>query len=354
MELRNDKYESRIARKRLTLLLCLLLLIGASLSSLMCGSIPLSVKELLLTLAGKGSGSQRLAVFNIRMPRTAAAILVGAILAMCGTAMQCVLQNPLASASTLGVSQGAAFGAAVGILVFGGGAISRTGNVPVQVDSPYIVTLCAFVFGSLTSLVILLLSRMKRKIGPGGLILAGTALSSLFTAGSTLLQYFADDTALSAVIFWTFGNLGGATWTEIAILAAVFLLIFVFFMCNRWSYNALRSSTDTAKSLGVNTQALMVSTMVIASLAAAVTVAFVGIIGFIGLVAPHIMRRFVGDDYRFLVPVSALAGALLLVAADVLARLVIAPVILPVGTLTSFLGAPVFLVLLLKGVGKHD
>jgi iron complex transport system permease protein len=347
-------YESRVTQKRITLLICGLLLISVAVYAIMAGSIPLSLPELVETLLGNGTETNKVVVFKIRLPRIFAAILIGAILAVCGAVMQCVLHNQLASASTLGVSQGAAFGAAVGILVFGGGTLSRAAAVPVQIDNPYITTVCAFVFGSITSFVILALSQIKRTIGAGGLILAGVAISSLFSAGSTLLQYFADDTALSAVIFWTFGNLGGATWTEIAILAVVFILVFGFFMLNRWNYNAMRSGVDTAKSLGVDTKTLMTVSMVISSLAAAVTVAFVGVIGFVGLIAPHMMRKFVDDDYRFLVPASALAGALILITADTFARTIISPVILPVGTVTSFLGAPLFLALLMRGAGRHD
>ena len=268
--------------------------------------------------------------------------------------MQCVLNNPLASASTLGVSQGAAFGAALGIIVFGGGVISSgSANVAVEVNNPYIVTLCAFIFGSLSTLIILALTRLKKTLGPSGLILAGVALSSLFTGGSTLLQYFADETKISAVVFWTFGNLGSAGWGEILILAIVFALSFCYFMLNRWNYNAMRSGIDTAQSLGVNTKALLLISMTICSLTAAIAVSFVGIISFVGLVAPHMMRKFVGDDYRFLIPCSAIGGALLLIIADTFARLVISPVVLPVGAITAFLGAPVFLILLLKGAARE-
>ena len=347
-------YEGRIAQKKAVLLAIGILLIVAAVFAIMTGSIRLSVQDVMETLAGRGSSANEVVVFKIRLPRVLAAVLVGSILAVCGTVMQCVLQNPLASASTLGVSQGAAFGAAVGILIFGGGTLSRAAAVPVQIDNPYIITLCAFIFGSMTAFVVLGLSRMRRTIGAGGLVLAGTAISSLFSAGSALLQYFADDTTLGAVIFWTFGNLGGATWTEIAILTVVFLGVLVFFMINRWNYNAMRSGIDTAKSLGVNTKALMTASMIVSSLAAAVTVAFVGIVGFLGLIAPHMMRKFVGDDYRFLVPASALAGAFILIAADTFGRTIIAPVILPVGAVTSFLGAPLFLAVLVRGAGRND
>ncbi len=138
------------------------------------------------------------------------------------------------------------------------------------------------------------------------------------------------------------------------ILTAVFFTAMVYFMLNRWNYNAMENGADTAKSLGVNTRAVMLIGMGISSLTAAVAVSFVGIISFVGLVAPHMMRRFVGNDYRYLIPCSAVAGALLLILADTFGRLIIAPVILPVGAITSFLGAPIFLFLLFRGFKTND
>ncbi|NLH02200.1 MAG: iron ABC transporter permease, partial [Clostridiales bacterium] len=303
---------------------------------------------------GKGDPQFQIAVMSISLPRVVAAIVVGAALAVAGAVMQCVLQNPLASASTIGVSQGAAFGAALGIIVFGGGVVnSSSATTAVSINNPYIVTVCAFVFGSLSAFVIILISQFKKDLGPSGLILAGVALSSLFTGGSTLLQYFADEAKISAVVFWTFGNLGAAGWNELLILTVVFFASLLYFLINRWNYNAMESGADTAKSLGVNTRAVMLVSMGICSLVAAVAVSFVGIISFVGLVAPHIMRRFVGNDYRYLIPCSAIAGSLLLILADTFARLIIAPVILPIGAITSFLGAPLFLYLLFKG-GKNN
>lgn len=198
--------------------------------------------------------------------------------------------------------------------------------------------------------MIIAISQIKKDIGPGGLVLAGVALSSLFSGGSTLLQYFTDDTKLGAIVFWTFGNLGSANWRDLGILAAVLAAAMMYFMFNRWNYNAMESGADTAKSLGVNTRSVMLVSMGICSVLSAVAVSFVGIISFVGLVAPHIMRRFTGNDYRFLVPGSAVAGALLLILADTFGRSVVAPVILPIGALTAFLGAPMFLFLLFRGV----
>ena len=344
-------YGEFIRRKRLALLFSLLITLLASLYAVGVGSINIPFSELIRTLIGKGDSLSQTAIINIRLPRVVAAILVGAALASAGAVMQCVLRNPLASASTLGVSQGAAFGAAVGIVVFGGGVVnSTTATSAITINNPYIVTVCAFVCGSISSIVIIAISQIKKNIGPGGLILAGVALSSLFSGGSTLLQYFTDDTKLGAIVFWTFGNLGSASWRDLLILALVLAAALIYFMFNRWNYNAMESGADTAKSLGVNTRSVMLVSMGICSVLSAVAVSFVGIISFVGLVAPHIMRRFTGNDYRFLVPGSAVEGALLLVLADTFGRSVVAPVILPIGALTAFLGAPMFLFLLFKGV----
>lgn len=350
-----DTYASFINRKKLVLVLTIAVTIVTGIVSASQGSIKLSVAEVIRTLFGRGEEMSRTVLLGIRLPRVAAALLVGATLAVSGTVMQCVLKNPLASASTLGVSQGAAFGAALGIIVFGGGVVnSGSAKVAVEINNPYIVTLCAFVFGSLCTGVILALSQFRKSLGPGGLVLGGVALSSLFSGGSTLLQYFTDDTKLGAVVFWTFGNLGGASWRELLILLVIFLAAMCYFMLNRWNYNAMNAGAETAKSLGVNTRAVMLVSMGICSLIAAVAVSFVGIISFVGLIAPHIMRRLVGNDYRYLLPCSAAAGALLLLLADTFGRLIIAPVILPIGAITSFLGAPMFLFLLFRGDKAND
>ena len=347
-------YNRYLRKKRAALAVAVAAALIAALYAVGVGSIPISIPEIFRVLLGGGEEMNRTAVLNIRLPRVTAAILVGAALASAGAVMQCVLRNPLASASTLGVSQGAAFGAALGIVVFGGGVVnSASATTAITINNPYIVTLCAFICGSLSTLVVIAISQFKRDMGPGGLVLAGVALSSLFSGGSTLLQYFADDTKLGAIVFWTFGNLGSTNWRELLLLAVVLAAALCYFLFNRWNYNAMESGADTAKSLGVNTRAVMLISMGICSLLSAVAVSFVGIISFVGLVAPHIMRRFVGNDYRYLVPSSAVAGALLLILADTFGRSVMAPVVLPIGALTSFLGAPMFLFLLFKGGKSH-
>ena len=346
-------WEGLQRRKLAALLATLAVLMLAALLNASTGSVRLSAGEIISTLFGGGDSLSRTVLFSNRLPRIAAGVLVGAALGMSGAVMQCVLNNPLASASTLGVSQGAAFGAAIGIIVFGGGVTDTAGDFAVQIDNPYTVTLCAFLCGSASTAVVVAISRLRRDLGPGALVLAGVALSSLFTGGSTLLQYFADDTQLGAVVFWTFGDLKGVTWGELALLLGVDALAFAYFMLRRWDYNALGSGADTAASLGVNVRAATLAGMAVCTLVSALAVSFVGIISFIGLVAPHAMRRFVGDDYRWLLPCSAAGGAALLLLADWACRVIIPPVELPVGAVTSFLGAPVFLWLLLKGGARR-
>ena len=182
-------YDRYLRRKRVALAAALVMTLAAALYSLGVGSIPISMPDIFAVLTGGGERMQRTAIMNIRLPRAVTAILVGAALASAGAVMQCVLRNPLASASSLGVSQGAAFGAALGIVVFGGGVVnSANATTAITINNPYIVTLCAFVFGMVSTVVVVLISQLKRNVGPAGLILAGTALSSLFSGASTILQ----------------------------------------------------------------------------------------------------------------------------------------------------------------------
>jgi len=344
------RYERYIFRKRMILILATIITVMIALYSTGVGTLHITVDEVLRTILGNGTQQAETIIMGIRLPRITAGILVGGLLAASGAIMQCVLRNPLASASTLGVSQGAAFGAAVGILFFAGGTVnSPSAATAVVIENFYTVTFCAFIFGTLSTFVVLAISQFKKNIGPSGLVLAGTALSCMFSGGSTLLQYFADETKIGAIVFWTFGDLGSTSWTELLILFIIFILSMIFFLINRWNYNAMESGADTAKSLGVNTRAVMLISMLVCSLIASAAVAFGGIISFVGLIAPHIMRKFVGNDYRYLIPCSAVAGGLLLVLADTFARTIVSPVILPIGAITSFLGGPMFLFLLFKG-----
>ena len=159
---------------------------------------------------------------------------------------------------------------------------------------------------------------------------------------------FADDVRVAAVVYWTFGDLGGTYWKDIAMMLVVVLAAFVYFYFNRWNYNAIQSGEETAKGLGVNTDALLLVGMLVCAFTAAMIVSNVGLINFVGLIAPHMVRRFVGSDYRFLLPASGLAGSILLLLSDIVARMAVSPVVLPIGAITSFVGAPVFLMIIFR------
>ena len=346
-------YNKYIRKKWIVLLVMVGLLFASAIASLSAGSANLSVFDIVRTIFGGGNRQQNAIIWNVRMPRVATATVVGMALALSGCVMQNVLRNPLASASTLGVSQGASFGAAVAIVYFGAGIQVNAGGTAsaLTVTNPAMVTLCAFLGGIATTAVILGLARF-RGTSPATMVLAGVAISSMFTGGTALVQYFCDDVMVATVVYWTFGSLGRAGWTEIAIIVALTFAVFVFFYYNRWNYNAMEGGTHTAKSLGVPVDRLIVLSMALCALISSVAVAFVGCISFIGLIAAHIMRRFVGNDYRFLIPCSALCGGVLLLLSDIVSRMLLSPTVLPIGALTSFLGAPLFLYLIIKG-GKR-
>lgn len=325
------------------ILLIFLLLFG--IFSLTIGGYNLSLSAIYLALIGKGVSAAELIIWNIRLPRILAAIIAGISLAVSGAVMQCTLRNPLASPYTIGISHGAMFGAAVAIILFGIGGADSTGKI--FINSPYLITVFAFLGSFVAVLVILLLAKLKN-FAPETIILAGVAMSSLFTAGTMVMQYFANDLQLAAMVYWSFGDLGRPNWVEVGIMAVFVVLSVAYFIYKRWDYNALESGEESAKSLGVNTEKTRLLGMLIAALLVSVNVAFLGIIGFVGLICPHLVRILIGGDYRFIIPISALTGALLLLISDTVARTIISPIVLPVGILTSFLGAPVFLYLLIK------
>ncbi|MFH7326990.1 FecCD family ABC transporter permease [Desulfurivibrio sp. C05AmB] len=325
----------------------LTVLTGLALFSLAVGSLPLSGGEILAVLwNGDASGRAGHVVWNIRLPRTVAALLAGSGLGLAGVVMQNVLRNPLASPFTIGVSQGAAFGAAFAIIILGAGEAQRAG-AGVTIALSHLVVIAAFCGAVLAVSLIMLLASL-RGITTEAVILAGVALSAFFGASTMLLQYFADDMQVAATVFWTFGDLGKAGWPENALMALTLTVSLLYFLLARWNFNALQWGDEVAQSLGVRVKRLRLCALLISALTVAVATSFLGIIGFIGLMAPHLTRLLVGGDYRFLVLGSALTGALLLLLSDLIARTVMTPVILPVGIVTSFAGAPLFFYLLIR------
>ena len=285
--------------------------------SLRAGSYNTPAAELIRGIFGRAADNKiNLVIRNNRLPRICTAMV---------------------SASTLGVSQGATFGAAVAIIGLG---LTHTGS--------WAIPLCSFLGSLLVAAVILGLSQFKQ-ISSEGIVLAGVAISSMLTGATTLLQYFADEVALSSLVFWTFGDLGSTSWQSLRGMALAVLLLIVYCYLHRWDYNALLSGEETALSLGINVRRLTLTNVVLTCLVCSIIVSNVGLINFIGLVAPHIVRMVVGNNYIYLIPGSVLAGAALLLLSDLVARVVIMPVILPIGALTAFLGGPLFLYLLFKG-----
>ncbi|OQY24238.1 MAG: hypothetical protein B6I37_03635 [Desulfobacteraceae bacterium 4572_35.2] len=334
-------------RRRLYCLLAFaLLLLPAAGLIMLSGASELSYRQLLEGLFCSHDDVTHLVVWQIRLPRLIGAILGGVSLSLSGAVLQAVLKNPLAAPTTLGIAQGAAFGAALGIT-----CSSMRASFPnifgafSGVTNSVLISVFAFVFSLLTTVVIILLTHLRRA-GKESIILAGVALSSLFMAGTTFLQYFADETQLAMIVHWTFGDLARASWPELYLMGLVTLLSTGYFFVNRFNYNALLAGDEVAQSLGVNVVRLRLITMIIATLATSVTVTFFGILGFVGLIAPHMSRRLVGSDNCYLLPLSAIIGALILIFADISGQLLLDPVALPAGVITSFLGTPVFLLLI--------
>lgn len=314
-----------------------------ALAALASGASDMNLLTSAQALFGWGTSQDIITVRSLRLPRVVCALVAGAGLALSGAVLQSVLENPLASSSTVGISQGAAFGATLALLVVAPMVSEASNGLSMGTIAAF-----AFVGAMLSSAVVLLFSRLGFS-SPESIILVGVALSALWAGASTIIQYFSDDFQLTKVIFWQFGDLSRATWSQIGFMAAVGAICALYFFANRWNYNALQNGGPVAGGLGVNVTRCRIISVAVATFVAASIVSFVGLINFIGLIAPHIARRFVGNDYRFLLPASLVLGSIIMLASDLVARMVVSPVILPIGALTSFLGAPLFLYLLYKG-----
>lgn len=339
-----NTYKGYVGFKMLFLAFLTLATLMLTLADIALGSAGLSLWDVAKAIVGAGDSKVITIVRTMRLPRVATALVAGFGLASVGCVMQSILKNPMADASTLGVSPGAAFGASFAIVVLGSGLQSPS-DASISFGSPYTLSLCAFICSMIPTTVIISMSR-QHKTRPESMILTGVALSTLFSGGSAIVQYFATNTQLGSIVFWTFGSLTSTTWREVSIMASVTGIAFIFFYLNRWNYTALLSGESTAKALGVNTKSVIISSMLVCSFTAAVITAFIGILNFIGLIAPHMMRRVIGNDYRYLLPASALMGTLLLLLSDICSRMILSPQVLPIGAITSLVGAPVFIYLI--------
>lgn len=284
----------------------------------------------------------RVVVWDIRMPIAVMAIVVGAALSAAGAQMQTILANPLASPFTLGISAAASFGAALAIVV----------GVPlIPIAAGYVVPINAFIMALVATLFIHFISQ-ARGVTVQTVVLLGIALVFTFNALLAFLQYLASEQALATVVFWTMGSLTKATWEKVGITALVVAVALPLFARHAWALTALRLGEDKAASFGVNVRYVRLETMLIVALLAAIPVSFVGTIGFVGLVGPHIARMIVGEDQRFFLPGSVLCGALLLSVTSIVSKSIIPGVIFPIGIITALVGVPFFFSLIISNMRK--
>lgn len=284
---------------------------------------------------------ERVIVWQIRLPYALMAVCVGAALGLAGAEMQTVLANPLASPFTLGVSAAAAFGASLAIVL--------GWHLP-GVGESWLIATNAFVF-AVGSVGLLDVVSHRRHASTGTVVLFGIALVFTFQALVSLIQFVANEDALQELVFWTMGNLTRTTWPKLGLLAGVGAVVAVFSFRSAWSLTTLRMGEERAASLGVNVPHIRRAALLRISLLSALAVAFVGIIGFVGLVAPHIARRLLGEDHRFYLPGSMLAGALILSLSSTVARVLAPGVVVPTGIVTALVGIPFFVAIVLRRQG---
>ena len=294
-----------------------------------------------------GNNHQKQLIFEvIRLPRVFLSVIVGALLASCGALLQGLFRNPLADPALIGVSAGASVGASV-MIVFG--SIWATQGILLGLPA---ISFAAFTGALMTSVIIFRLATGRRGTSVATMLLAGIAVSAMAGAATNLLSYIADNDMLWRISLWQMGNLDGATWEHVSICAGMALLLGYLIPRESTALNAMLLGESEARHLGINVEWLKRRLIIYSALGVAISVAVAGVIAFVGLMIPHLIRILVGPDHRILMPLSAMAGALLLVVADTLARVVVAPAELPVGVVTALLGAPFFLWLLIVQRGK--
>ena len=337
----------RVMRRRRCIVAALALLaLVATLIDLFTGSAALTPAQVIQGLWNPDSLTtpMRVVLWQVRLPVALMALLVGAALALAGAEMQTILNNPLAEPFTLGVSSSAALGAALAI-VLDWGVIGSNAN--------WLVPANAFVF-ALTSLMLLQLLAQWRGAQAQTLVLFGIAIG--FSAGAllSLLQFMASEEALAQLVFWSMGSLARADWQSVAIVAATLAVTLPFSWLAAGQLTALRLGEERARSFGIDVTSLRRWALVRISLLAATAVAFVGTVGFVGLVAPHVARMIVGDGHRYLLPASVLIGAALVALASVASKSLLPGITLPIGIVTALVGLPVFMGLILRRSGGPE
>ncbi|CNE16489.1 iron ABC transporter permease [Yersinia nurmii] len=338
------RYQNIVRHRLLILAVLAVAILGCLLLDFTMGPSGLSLSSLWQTLVDPASADAgtRVIVWDIRLPYALMAVVIGLSLGLAGAEMQTILNNPLASPFTLGVSSAAAFGAALAI-------VSGIG-IP-GVPDQWFISVNAFIFALFAALMLDGITRWTR-VATSGVVLFGIALVFTFNALVSMMQFIASEDTLQGLVFWTMGSLARASWTKLGIMLGIFALMLPLSMMSSWKLTALRLGEDRAISFGIDVRRLRLGTLLRISMLSALAVAFVGPIGFIGLVAPHIARMIFGEDHRFYLPASALIGALVLSMASVASKNLIPGVIIPVGIVTSLVGVPFFLSIILRHRGN--
>lgn len=333
-------------RKQFLLIILTLLVLLLIPISIAWGWYKASIIDIIRVLILPDNSVLSTIVWDLRLRRVLAGIIIGAILGGSGTAIQASMRNPLASPFTFGLSFAASLGVAVALLVLHGGTIQR---YQILIYDPFMVSSFAFAF-SLIQVAVILILAYKAGLSAGALVLSAITISFVYQAILYLLQYFyLNEILVSTVVFWTFGDLGRISWFELGLVGIVAVVVVLpYFIIKSLDYDLILSGDDLAKSSGVNPKRLRLETTIVAALATALATSFVGVIGFVCLAAPHIARFLFGGGHRYLMPASMLMGSLILTLSDTIGRNVIAPTVIPVGVMTSLVGAPLLVYLLLE------
>jgi iron complex transport system permease protein len=332
----------------MAIFLCLMCVLGLSV-----GGASYSVSEswnAILAGPGRQSGNIRhQIIWILRVPHVLMGVVGGIGLAVSGLMMQTILRNPLASPYTLGISSAASFGAALGIV----SKISVLAVIiPAAIRQDLMIITNSFLFTVFCTFLIYFLSKLKQ-ISAETIILFGVAMMYVFEAATSFMQYLGNPEELAELVYWMFGSMSKASWLKLEITTACVVFCVLLAYRQAWNFNTLMLGDESAQSSGVNVERLRIMGLLLSSLMTAVIVSLLGPIGFVGLVAPHIGRMLVGGDHRFLIPITCLAGAIVLVLADTISCVILAPAILPIGIMTSFVGVPLLIYLIAKRRKEH-
>lgn len=339
-----EVYRGSVRQRIVIAGMLILAVVAAALADLVVGSGTLTFDQTIGALLSRATADPTVSVivWDIRAPMTLTAVVAGIALALSGTLMQTALNNPLAEPFTLGISSAAGFGAALAI-VFQASLLGAMPWLPAELA----VAANAFLFALLTVIAVSLLAG-RAGGGVETVTLLGIAVHFVFSALLAFAQYAADPTQLQSLVFWLLGSLLRATWTKLWLNVAILAVILPVLVGQAWALTTLRAFGDQAAVLGIRVERLRFLAMIAAALLAGAATATIGIVGFVGLVAPHIARLLVGEDQRFSLPVTIACGALLLTVASLLSKIILPGAVLPIGMMTSLLGVPFFLALILS------